>query len=226
MSTVFTSPAHQEALRRAGAPKSSELVEYVAWIFGWSVDEAGPYIKAAWEWLEDICPLDSQAVRNLAMPCVIEACRVLGLPCNPRRHEQPHQLMKMFAYPRASLSLHEFMTHEDDEERPMELFVPVLLILWGWKLHEIASKNRSDLADADAALVETLYGLHRVAIRVMLFLWPARHVRVAYLGLLRVYTRYLICTRGCFDLVTGDLIDRETPAMREFASAWGPDEAA
>lgn len=103
----------------------------------------------------------------------------------------------------------------------MEPLVPVFLPLWGIKLCEIATKNRSIFNDADDALVQTMYDLRDIAYRLLLLFWPDRYELEQSFYVLNEYSSYLIHTRGCFDLESGDLVDRETPALREFLS-WGP----
>ncbi|HCP78652.1 MAG: hypothetical protein CML16_04455 [Pusillimonas sp.] len=218
---VLTSLEHQKLLQKHGAPVHSNcLTVWCAWFFCWSVEAADVHLHTVEKRLRGIDPHEPWVLDTIVREYVVETLQILGLPSDFSRHEQPYIWLHLFPHPRASSSLYEFATDPDDDERPMEPLIPVLLSLWCIKLRELAVEYRAIIGESDDVWILLLGDVRRIGQRLLLLTWPKGHVIRAQQELLNDYIEYFYFCRGSFDLESGSLSDREIPALCEFAQRY------
>ncbi len=218
--TITTSSGHQKLLVEAGAPvNSGQLDEWVAWTFAWSPEGAAKHLGTVAARLAEIDHRERHVITSLVRADLIASLRNLGLPCDPDKHDAPVQFLNLCPISRSCSSIDEYMNDPADDERPMEILTPVLLPLWSIKFRELSQENLAATKTTEDALEVTLDDLHMVTIRLLLLTWP-KYVK-SHLWALDFYSKYFRYARGCFDLESGCLVNRELPALREYIDTYG-----
>lgn len=125
----------------------------------------------------------------------------LGFPCDPKKHEQPYQVARLWPLP--------IRSYQSDCE--LEIIVNRgLRPVW-----EVISEQLADTLPPDEALRQ----LQQIGHKLVHYFGSNNRVwRGCQADQVKEWTVWLRCTHGCYDLASGHLTDdgREVAAMREF----------
>lgn len=202
------------ALAKLNAPVADAPPEHqVAWIFNWSLEHAKTEIQFVNDLISQVDSSEEFSQWELAS-AMRDACDTLGLPCDAELHEQPHQFRRLFTPPLAGSTLREYENDPFDPDRPLEHLTPELWFLWFRKVNEIAQQMVDLDVPTKDRMSSAIHELKLIGLRLLAWTWPEGVV-----GRLEAHCDncdFLMYTSGCFDSISGDLLDPETPALREF----------
>lgn len=130
----------------------------------------------------------------------------LGFPCDPKKHEQPYQVARLWSLP--------IRSYQSDCE--LEIIVNRgLRVIW-----EVRSEQLADTLPPDEALRQ----LQQIGDKLVHYFGSNNRVwRECQADQVKEWATWLICTHGCYDLASGHLTDdgREIAALREFNMTGG-----
>jgi hypothetical protein len=173
----------------------------IAFLFGTEIDE----LKATLANLSaKLPPLDDHDLWDDYDPVndLSKLAKLLGLPSNPKYHQQPYDLVRLFPLPLRS--------DQSDNEEEIVLY-RLLFVLWF-----LAAMRDSDVLEPS----ERLFELKLISANLVHYFGDRNgEFRTIQWRVAKDCFDWFAFTEGCFDLETGALIEREKPALREFEAA-------
>jgi hypothetical protein len=155
-------------------------------------------------------PEDDESTRKLFWPAdlVAKYLAQLGIPSDPDCHQQPHDFARAFPLP---LELDE-SKFEDMDIAAAEITVNrALFVIWVLLFTALIHRYRKAGLSGSDLTIEVMKKLRIATVWLANYFCGDERIRQASDSI-----DWFIFTAGCFDLETGNLIDRELPLQREF----------
>lgn len=131
-----------------------------------------------------------------------ELAKRWGLPSNPKYHQQPYDLVRLFPMP-----LRSYASDDESEIIVNRMLLPLFLF------------TANQLSEG-RELTEVLIDLRSIVFRLVRYFGDGNsEIRTFQFQYASEWFDWFTYTAGCFDVDSGVLIDRETPALREFEAA-------
>lgn len=201
-------------------PDDTPVEDIFGWLFSWPKDTAER--KQRLDELADIFARLDPAARfgpREAASAVGWLCRMVAIPDDSERHEPPHDFKRLFPLPLTGLSISEYVDGEWDAELPLEHMTPVYFLAWAIAVGERFKSIRGEGVVSEEVLTEAYWDILMMGARLLALATPKG--MYSCFEIMKRDLKYLIFTRGCYDLETGELVDRETPALREYIDRFG-----
>lgn len=201
-------------------PDDTPMEDVLGWIYSWpeDTDERKQRLDELTDLFVRLDPSEQLGPCEAAN-AVGWLCRMVAIPDGSNRHEQPHDFKRLFPLPLTGLPISEYVDGEWDAERPLEHMTPAFFVEWAIAMGERFKSISDEGAPSEEVIDEAYWDILMMGARLLALATPKG--MYGYFEIMKRDLKYLVFTRGCFDLESGALIDRETPVIRELKDKWG-----
>ena len=137
----------------------------------------------------------------------------MGIPCDPAMHQQPTDFARLFP-----LHLEDYQTAFDDKDVGLDITENrIIFYIWYEHSHRQILYWQKVGSTPDEIVEDLVREMEVQAIQLGYYFGSLREARYR-IDDIKDLSRWFRVTAGCFDLETGNLIDPDRAALREFES--------